>query len=308
MSIIVNKRTRSFCMTIFDYEQKINFVQDFFEAKTEYGCYGKELTKSGKEHLQCFYYLKNAKTVSAMLKFFKKTCLEGAHLEFCKGSLLENRLYCVKELGDFYEFGTPPKPGERKDLSATRNLLLNTGKMRDIVEQTENLQSIRVCEKYLSYHETARDWKPYVTWIFGRTGVGKSRVSRRFCDPNDTWVSDGPLKWWEGYDAHKYVILDDFRGSHCTFEYLLRILDRYGMRVECKGGARQLLATHIFVTSDRSPEECYRVENERIDQLLRRIDSIVNLKKCTEVSAQRSGVILSPDLLNEIMDFGFEKI
>ena len=293
-------RTRNFCTTIFDYDEKIIFFEDFIKSYCKYGCYGKELTKEGKPHLQCYFNLLNPKSLGGMIKFFAKTILAGMHIEICKGTELQNGFYCKKEGRDFVEIGERPTQGTRTDLSDTRKLLKKTGKMRDIVEFTENYQAIKTSEKYLTYKEPGRDFKPMVYWVYGSTGVGKSRIARRFSDPDDTWVSNGNLKWWDGYDGHKYVILDDFRGSHCSFDYLLRVLDRYQMRVECKGGSRQLRATHMFITSDRRPEECYSVEDGRLDQLLRRVDNIVNLKSAQKLSAQKSGVILSPDLLWEI--------
>ena len=80
-------------------------------------------------------------------------------------------------------------------------------------------------------------------------------------------------KWWEGYDAQEYVIIDDMRGDFLKFHQLLKLLDRYPYRVETKGSTRQFLATHIFITSSYHPEEMFSTR-EDIQQLLRRIDEI----------------------------------
>ena len=34
-------------------------------------------------------------------------------------------------------------------------------------------------------------------------------------------------KFWEGYDGHDNVIIDDIRGDFCKFHQLLKLLDRY---------------------------------------------------------------------------------
>lgn len=86
------------------------------------------------------------------------------------------------------------------------------------------------------------------------------------------------LKWWEGYDAHENVIIDDFRKDSIQFSSLLRLLDRYAFRVETKGASRQLLAKNIIITCPESPEELFEHTREDIKQLLRRIDEIKEFK------------------------------
>jgi hypothetical protein len=84
-------------------------------------------------------------------------------------------------------------------------------------------------------------------------------------------------KWWDKYDNHNSVLIDDFRESRMKFTNLLNLLDRYEYRCEIKGGFRQLRSKNIIITSDRHPEDIYRKTNENINQLLRRIDVIYNL-------------------------------
>jgi len=88
------------------------------------------------------------------------------------------------------------------------------------------------------------------------------------------WISGKNLKWWEGYDKHEDVIFDDFRNDFCTFHELLRILDRYPYKIECKGGSRELLAKRIFITCPFSPHDAYPSSCEDIQQLIRRITKI----------------------------------
>jgi len=88
-------------------------------------------------------------------------------------------------------------------------------------------------------------------------------------------VSGKSLKWFDGYDAHPDIIVDDFRRDFCTFHELLRILDRYPFRVETKGGSRQLLAKNTVITCPWKPDIIYQSRSqEDIGQLLRRIDEV----------------------------------
>lgn len=52
-------------------------------------------------------------------------------------------------------------------------------------------------------------------------------------------------------------MLDDFRRRDLReaggFSYLLRILDRYDLQVEVKGGFRTCAWTHVVITGQRDP-------------------------------------------------------
>lgn len=159
--------------------------------------------------------------------------------------------------------------------------------MRTVTAMATSFQSIRLAECYLSYNEVKRNWKPTVSWIYGPTGSGKTRMAIDKCG-DDYWISGKNLRWWQGYDGHENVIIDDFRGDFCTFHELLRILDRYAYTVEVKGGSRQLLAKNIYITCPYHPKDVYS-SKEDVGQLLRRIDDIVHLKNGTQVCGTEVG-------------------
>lgn len=176
------------------------------------------------------------------------------------------------------ERGECPKQGARTDISEIREIAKSGGSMRDIIDIARNLQDIRIAEKILQYNEKKRDWIPTVYWFWGPTGTGKTRTARDMFP--DAWWSGKDLKWWQGYDAHETVILDDFRGDFCTFHELLRILDRYPYTIECKGGSRQLLARNIIITCPKPPNMVYLNCGEQLEQLLRRITEIRHFEPC----------------------------
>lgn len=204
------------------------------------------------------------------LKKLKKIMPEGCHLEIAKGSPQQNIAYCSKEK-IYYEFGERPKMGKRNDILTVKEIVKNKGGMKDIIESVNSYQAMRCGELILKYHEQPRTEKPTVKWYWGKTGTGKTRSAYAEC--KDPWMSGKNLKWWEGYDAHKHVIIDDFRKDFCTFHELLRLLDRYPYRIENKGGSRQFLATLIIITSPDSPINTYDTR-EDVNQLIRRIDEI----------------------------------
>lgn len=128
----------------------------------------------------------------------------------------------------------------------------------------------------MKYSEAPRDPSrpPDVRWYHGSTGSGKTRAALE--EFPDAWVSMPNGKWFDGYDAHKVAVLDDFRKSWCDYSMLLRLLDRYPLRVETKGGSRQWVAEVIIVTCPWAPDVLYggAYYEDKIEQLLRRIGTI----------------------------------
>ena len=80
-------------------------------------------------------------------------------------------------------------------------------------------------------------------------------------------------KWWENCQGEKHVLIDDFRKDWCKFHVLLKLFDKYPIKVECKGSHYELQATTIIVTAPYPPEYMYDTR-EDIKQLLRRINEV----------------------------------
>lgn len=223
------------------------------------------------KHIQGYVYWRT-NTSFAKVKEFIPT----AHWERAKGSWKQNADYCSKE-SILIEHGEPPRAGARTDINEVREILQSGGSMRDVMIKATSYQAAKFGEMFLKYAPPQkRDWIPTVKWIWGPSGVGKTRMA--FAESKDAWISNKSLEWWEGYTGQSDVILDDFRGSHCNLSELLRILDRYPYRVMFKGGSCELLAKNIWITSCFSPQDCYRNCGEKINQLLRRISEIIHIK------------------------------
>lgn len=205
-----------------------------------------------------------------------KALYRRMRLQRCNGSEASNIEYCTKDptrVFGPYMYGERGVQGKRSDIAIVRGMIDDGKGMRDVVDAVNSYQAIRCGELLLKYKERRRNWKPFVQWFHGSTGTGKTQTACEMYP--DAWMSARNLKWWDGYDAHADVIIDDFRADFCTFHELLRILDRYSYRIEHKGGSRQLLARNIVVTCPYSPTEMFKHRcGEDINQLLRRIDVI----------------------------------
>jgi len=265
---------RCWCFTWNNYDE--TSIEYILNIKHTYVVIGKEVGEMGTPHLQGYIEFINGVRFNTIKKM-----LPECHLEGRKGSSAQAITYCKKD-DDFIEDGKIKKQGERNDLDRCRELASHEG-MR-VVTRVCNFQEIKVAEKFLTYNETPRSWKPYVYWIYGPTGSGKSQTARELCS-DDVYCKASGNKWWDGYDGHECVILDDFRESWFEFTTVLALLDRYGYLIETKGGGRQFKPRLIVITSQHSPKYCFpNNQREDINQLVRRIDCVAEyVTNVTEV-------------------------
>lgn len=266
---MANPRSRAWCFTINNYESRDAYKSAMADL-AKYVVLGFETGESGTDHIQGYIYFENARTFSSMKKL-----LPRAHLEVAKGTPEQASNYCKKD-GDYWECGELPNQGKRTDIDEIREVVKTTGKMRDVVNSATSYQSVKMAEQILKYHEKKRNWKTEIRWYYGASGTGKSKLADE--EMPDAYTAMETGKWWEGYDAHEDVIIDDMRKDFLKYHSLLRLLDRYAFRVEAKGNSRQFLAKRIIITTAFPPEVLYDTR-EDIYQLLRRIDVVKEFKE-----------------------------
>lgn len=261
-----NQRKRAWFLTINNYTEDETKVAQNMIGMAAYGIIGQETAPTtGTKHIHVYFRLKNAITWETVKKHFPR-----AKVQIAMGNDTHNKAYCSKECV-LDEHGTPSHQGKRTDLEIVREYVAEEPCMRTIIEKVGSLQSIKTAEKLLTYLEPKRDWKTEVFWFCGATETGKSREAYRIAPNAYTAMDTGA--WWEGYDGHEEIIIDDMRRDFLKFHQLLKLFDRYPYRVEVKGGSRQILARTIIVTSCYSPEEMFDTR-EDIQQLLRRLTKI----------------------------------
>lgn len=295
--------SRNWCFTLNNYTE--DDICDIQAWDVDYMVYGHEVGESGTPHLQGYAEFKVTKRLETLKKLntrihwgYRLADRESCILYCKKGNQSKKEWDELKELGPNYgraatifEKGKRKKSqGKRNDLSEIKAMVKNGENMREIFDEANSFQALKMAEAGMKLFEPKRDFKPQVTWLWGPTGVGKSY--RAFKEAVNPWVSGVNLKWFDGYDQHEDVIFDDFRADFCTFHVLLRLLDRYPMIVETKGGSRQFLAKRIWITSCHHPGKIYNKSDEDQRQLLRRIDYIVHV-------SEEDGKRLQEDLNDE---------
>lgn len=121
-----------------------------------------------------------------------------------------------------------------------------------------------------------RNWLCSVIVYWGPTGAGKTRaVYDNLPSPESIYVHPGG-PWFDGYDSQPIVLFDDFGGSEFKLTYLLKLLDRYPMRVPVKGGFVSWCPQEIYITSNHAPVSWFpNAKEEHVRALMRRITNNV---------------------------------
>jgi len=205
-------------------------------------------------HWQGYVIFPNPRTLGGVRKL-----LPGAHLEVRRGSHKQARDYCTKResrFADPVEFGSEPAQGQRSDLQGMADLVLAGGSDRELaladpvsyLRYSKGLHSLRMAIAPPRRHKSC------VLILWGPTGCGKSRWFHEA--PWKSSFSKDTTEWWDGYSGEESVLLDEFYGQ-IRHEYMLKLLDRYEMRVQVKGGYAQFNSRVIVLTSNRDPRDWY---------------------------------------------------
>ena len=135
-----------------------------------------------------------------------------------------------------------------------------------------------------------RTFMPDIYWLWGRTGCGKSRMAQAVYSAS-CYPKPPDSKWFDGYDQHEVLILQELRKSTFTYSYLLDLTDRYEFRVEAKGTYVPMTAKVIIVTCSKPHAELWAElageVNENLDQLTRRIKCEFNVTHDNKPAQQK---------------------
>jgi len=266
----------------------------------------------GHKHYQGYICWGEPKRFNAAKTILSALFNVQVHLEKARGNATSNRDYCTKQGGtNLQEFGSIPKgQGSREDLHKVAQAIIDGKSLQVIatlhpIEMIKFHRGIQVYQNLLFSKPRDTLVPPTVYWLYGPTGVGKSRRVYETYGPQAYYKMNN--QWWDGYTGQEVVILDDYRPNLCTFQELLRILDRYPMRVQLKGSSTELSATSFVVTTTDRPEVMWHGRTEEaLEQLLRRITHI------EEIQMNHTIIHKSPEipyirLTREELDFKFPK-
>lgn len=263
------KKRRCYRMTLNNYTEfetgRMSQWYDCDRTNVLYFCYGKEIAPTtGTPHLQGFVQLKHPKSMAEVQLMMSRHLGVPSRwaLKDCDAKPCANRNYCMKD-GDFYEWGVPPKgQGKRSDLDRVGELVHGGASMQELV--VSNFSSVVKYHKGINYamnllRGSERDDMTAGYWLFGPTGCGKSRWAHRFGKAvGGLYVKDPATKWFDGYQFEKVCLVDDYRpNKELNFSMLLRLVDRYKITVETKGGSQNFNSKFFIVTCPLSIDACF---------------------------------------------------
>lgn len=257
---------------IFRHSNYTSADEKFFkDLEKTYMCYGKEIGEQGTPHLQGTITFTRAYRLPQLVKMSKDT-----HWEVSKTTDSQN--YCMKDKD--YIIQDNRKQGCRSDLTQAIEIAREGG-IKAVAKNcpAEYVKFRQGLESLIQLEQKERNFKPKVIWIYGSTGLGKTKTIHDVFgySSNDIWISPKNLNTWFAYENQPVTVLDEFRDDVCPFHELLKILDRYPLIVKVNYGHRIFNSRFIFITSPFHPTKIYDT-HEQDDQLLRRIDKIFNLK------------------------------
>jgi len=268
-----------------------------------YLCYQPELAPTtGTPHLQGYLCLTTPRTLRGVKQvLFDTERLRAVHLEIARGTKEQCREYCRKpdsfdggagfpffECGRYEDVPERRGQGARNDIAQAAAAIQRGECMAQVAETTPEAyvryyRGFAALQSALHAKPRVRDATgayaaPRVCWYYGSAGSGKTRAVYDEIGEEPFFMKAPGNSWFDGYIGQKILLLDDFRSNWFTFGYLLRLLDRYPLDVEVKGGYVHFSATTIYITCPRKPQDLYSDLEARSEgsmaQLIRRITEV----------------------------------
>lgn len=273
-----SRRSRNFCFTInnplMSGPELLAIIKGF--SNFRYCVFQLETGESGTRHYQGFLQFTSPKRWDTVVKYLPKWALF-----ICNGSPQQNVDYCTKtdtRIDGPWTAGEFITTGKRTDLMALAKKIENGESLSDIAKN-DPTNFMKYASGIYKYARVVQQppirAELRVVLFIGPTNVGKTHQA--YCNYPGAFIKDSS-KWWEGYHGQKDVILDEFAGSlsQQSLDWTLRLLDKWPLRVENKGGSEPFMATNIIITTNVHPWNWYKWSGRelQLDALARRIHMV----------------------------------
>lgn len=182
----------------------------------------------------------------------------------------------------FEEWGEMPQEhqGKSKDVERILELVKDGASNLEIIENVPsamlNIEKVERTRSLFRDSAFADSWRSLeVTYIFGSTGVGKTRsVMDKYGYANCYRVTDYKHPF-DTYDGQDVLILEEYR-SQFKIADILNYLDGYPLLLPCRYFNRQACFTKVFIITNIPPDYQYSgVAEESKKAFYRRIHKVV---------------------------------
>lgn len=259
-------RARNWTFTLNNYQNDTPLRYD--PDLMKYLIMGRETAPdTGTPHLQGYVQMTKLLRLTQMKKVHPR-----AHWEIARGTPVQNRTYCIKD-GDYEEFGSMITTGtkNKKRYEELRDQILEGATMADLHTQMRSITEFQFCEKMISYTLKPRTEKPHVYYVYGPTGMGKTRWATSL-DPESYYILNN-FNNWSGYTQQHVLIIDDYDPLRIPFRDMLQLIDRYQYIANVKYSQVHVNSPIIVITADRHYQD-FLWDHSMVSQFARRIDEL----------------------------------
>lgn len=259
---------RNWCFTLNSVEDIDGSGEEWVRNMVEHGTirFGvlqlEAAPETGHHHYQGYVQLPRKQR----LTWLRRHVLDGAHWEVARGTADENIAYCTKEdsrVDGPWRAGEASHQGVENSFDLAVNAVKTGMPLHEVadcwpgvwVRHSRGLCDLRQRLQLKRDRRAFGPDGPEVWVLYGSSGTGKSRFVAEHW-PDAFWKIPGE-KWWDGYEEHETVVLDDFKVGELRLTDLQRLLDWNPLWVEVKGGAVPMLAKRYVITSNYHPSEWY---------------------------------------------------
>lgn len=294
----INK-AKCWCFTINNPTERIDYKM-WEDAGVRYLSYQEEVGGENKTtHYQGYLELKD----SHNLGWLKKNLLPTAHLEIARDPDSADE-YTRKEdtrVAGPWVHGSRVRKGQRSDLQTLKESILNGESIQTLADthfvqmvrygkMIQNVRNILLFKERTTYPECIVFHGPTGTWksFYANMMKGKSAYYK---DPNN--------KWWDGYEQQETVIVEEFKGQ-MPWDTVLRLMDRWPLSVEVKGGTVPFCSQRVIFTSNFCIESWYEGKIDKdLHPLIKRITHYYSYQELTNTFIDLRNTYVIPSIQNE---------
>lgn len=221
--------------------------------------------ETGRVHQQFFMIFVKKKTMASVIKL-----IGPHHIEMAR-DLPKSREYCMKEetqISKPVEYGIFLS-GKLEKGEPVRELKLK--RVIDYLEEhPREWRSIKQLRELRNELSPFRSQLTNAVLLYGDTGVGKTRIISKivsYLGHAHAYYQD-LTGWWDGYDAHPLVVMEEIRQYPVTA--ILRLLDRTPLKVAIKGSSINFSSHLVMMSSNLDLTAIFGLHDTKTVQAIRR--------------------------------------